>query len=98
MSKIKLALSVVEDLRQLAGSIEALTNALQEVEAPEATAAEIKPKVPKEVKLEDVRAVLTAKKQEGKSITELLNKFGASKLTDIDPKSYSELIKVAGKL
>ncbi len=98
MSKIKLALSVVEDLRQLANSIETLANAMQEGEAPAAATTEAKPKVVKEVTLEDVRALLAAKKQEGKSITELLNKFGASKLTDIDPKKYAELLKAAGEL
>ncbi len=97
MSKIKLALSVVEDLRQLANSIETLANAMQEGEAPAAVTEE-KPKVVKKVTLEDVRALLAAKKQEGKSITELLNKFGASKLTDIDPKKYAELLKAAGEL
>ena len=97
MSKIKLALSVVEDLRQLADSIETMANAMQHGEAP-AAATEAKPKVTKEVTLEDVRALLATKKQEGKSITELLNKFGASKLTDIDSKKYAELLKAAGAL
>ena len=97
MSKIKLALSVVEDLRTLASSIETLAKALLEGETP-CSPAEEAPKVVEEVTLEDVRALLAAKKQEGKSITELLNKFGASKLTDIDPKSYADILRAAGLL
>jgi hypothetical protein len=91
MSKIKLALAVVEDLRTLADSIETLANSMQDGEAPVITKV-------KEITLEDVRALLTAKKQEGKSITELLNKFGASKLTDIDPINYAAILKAAGEL
>jgi len=95
MSKIKLALSVVEDLRTLAISIETLAKALLEGEMPVAAVVVTKPK---EVTLEDVRALLTAKKREGKSVTELLNKFGASKLTDIDPVRYSDLLEAAGEI
>jgi len=94
MSKIKLALSVVEDLRTLAISIETLAKALLEGEMPVAAVIT----KPKEVTLEDVRALLTAKKREGKSVTELLNKFGASKLTDIDPVRYSDLLEAAGEI
>jgi hypothetical protein len=92
MSKIKLVLSVVQDLRQLADSIETLANSMQDGEAP------VIAKKPKEITLEDVRALLAAKKQAGKSITELLGRFGASKLTDIEPNSYAEVLKAAGDL
>ncbi len=95
MSKITLNVSaVVADLRQLADSLEALV-----VNAQEAKSLKVdETSKPKEVTLEDVRALLAAKKQEGKSITELLNKFGASKLTDIDPKSYADVLKAGSEL
>ena len=87
MSKIKLLLNVVSDLHTLAESIEAVVEAMQG-ETTE-TVTEAKPKV---VTLEEVRAMLTTKKQQGISITELLNKFGASKLTDINPNDYAMLL------
>jgi len=88
MSAIKLCIQVVEDLKALNKSVEALANALQSD----------KPKPAPSVTIEEVRAVLAAKKQEGKSITELLNNFGVRKLTDIAPESYVELLKAAGEL
>ncbi|MDR3587354.1 MAG: DNA ligase [Desulfosporosinus sp.] len=54
----------------------------------------------KSVTLEQVRAVLTAKKDEGKNkaIKELLQKYGTTKLTAIDPAKYTDLLKEAEAL
>ncbi|RJX25104.1 MAG: rRNA biogenesis protein rrp5 [Dethiobacter sp.] len=89
MSKIKLALDVAEDLRSLAGSIEALVKAIE--------ANEEKPAAEETVTLEKVRAVLAEKTQSGKqaAVKALITKYGANKLTDIDPSSYKELLKEA---
>ena len=99
MSKIKLALEVAEDLRALAVSIEALANAMQSSESasPE-TAVELPKTDP--VTIEKVRAVLAEKSQSGKQaqVKALITKFGAKKLTDIDPDCYEQLLKEAGDL
>jgi len=93
MSKIKLALEVVEDLRTLAVSIETLANAMQSNEpAPAQTAAEAEP-----ITIEKVRAVLAEKSRSGKQeeVKTLISKFGAKKLTDIDPACYEQLLTEA---
>lgn len=59
---------------------------------PEETQAEAEPK--KELKLEDVRKVLAERSRAGYTtqIRELLHKYGASKLSAVDPKDYEALL------
>ena len=47
--------------------------------------------------LEDVRAVLAVKTQNGMTaeVKGLITKYGGSKLSDVDPKHYADLIKDA---
>ena len=54
----------------------------------------------KAVAIEDVRAVMAQKTQDGKSkeIRELLQKYGAVKLSAVAPEHYPELLKEAGAL
>lgn len=54
----------------------------------------------KAVAIEDVRAVMAQKTQEGKSkeIKDLLQKYGAVKLSAVDPVHYPALLKEAGVL
>ena len=54
----------------------------------------------KAVAIEGVRAVMAQKTQEGKSkeIKDLLQKYGAVKLSAVDPEHYSALLKEAGEL
>ena len=85
MSKTKLVLNVVEDLKQLASSIETLVKTMESnEEAPKLT-------------LENVRAVLAEKSQSGKQpqVKALIKKFGADKLTEIPKDRYEELLKEA---
>lgn len=100
MSKIKLLLDVVDDLRSLASSIQAVVEAMAGNEPDEAAQSE-KPAPPKEAKptakavtLEQVRAVLADKSQEGftADVRALLEKYGASKLSQIDPANYAALL------
>lgn len=104
MSKIKLALDVVQNLRQLADSIETLSKAMQskedkteEITVVPAETALLKSEI---ITLEKVRAVLAAKSQNGKQpeVKALIVKHGANKLTDLDPACYEELLKEAGEL
>ena len=96
MSKVKLALNVVEDLRQLASSIEVLANAMASNEATQAEIVEESPKA-KSITIEKVRAVLAEKSQNGKQpeVKALITKFGAKKLTDIETDCYEQLIAEA---
>jgi len=52
------------------------------------------PTPPKAITLEEVRAVLAEKSRDGhtEAIRGLLEKHGASKLSDIDPDKYAELL------
>lgn len=96
MSKIKLALEVVEDLRTLAASVESLANAMQSNEPVPVEKQEEIPKV-EPITIEQVRAVLAEKSQSGKQpeVKALITKFGAKKLTDIDPVCYEQLLTEA---
>ena len=49
------------------------------------------------ISIEDIRAVLAEKSQDGKSkeVKALLNKFGVAKLSAVDEKDYQELLQKA---
>lgn len=103
MSKIKLLLDVVSDLRSLADSIQAVAKVLTDKEPVESTqpeapapTKEAKPES-KAVTLEQVRAVLAEKSHAGFSVEVrvLLEKYGAKKLSEIDPAKYATLLKDA---
>ena len=98
MSKAKLLLAVAEDLRSLADSVQAVADAMLQNEPtvdaePKAPAPAPAPK--KELTLEEVRAVLGEKSRAGftTEIQALLKKYGAPKLSGIDPKHYESLLK-----
>lgn len=100
MSKIKLLLEVVEDMRSLADSLQSLADAMTQGESPESEPVQkVSPPPPKEptVALEQVRAVLAEKSHDGKTdaVRELLQKYGAPKLSAVDPKHYPALLKDA---
>ena len=104
MSKVKLLLDVVEDLHSLADSVQAVANTMLRNEEPDAP-AEPKPQenpkptaVPKkEITLEQVRAVLAELSHDGLTaeVRELLQKYGAQKLSGVDQKHYASLLKDA---
>lgn len=102
MSKIKLAIDVVEDLRSLAFSIEALVHELTdsniELENEKDECDTQKEKEP--ITLEQVRAVLASKSQNGKQpeVKALITSFGVKKLTEIDSSMYEELMLKAGEI
>ena len=96
MSKVKLLLDVVEDLRSLADSVQAVAVPMLQTEPY----VDAEPKTPatgpkKERPLEEVRAVLGEKSRAGftTKIQALLKKYGAPKLSGIDPKHYEVLLK-----
>ena len=101
MSKMAEMAQTIEELRTAAASINAASdwlyqqfsgdNEAQATEAP--TKKEPKP----ELKLEDVRAVLAEKSRAGHTVEvrALLKKYGAAKLSEIDPANYEALMKDA---
>lgn len=107
VSKIKLLLDVVSDMRSLADSIQAICDAMGENEPTDADkksapAKETEEKRPakskvKEIKLEDVRAVLAEKSQAGMTakVREIIQKYGATKLSEIEHKHYADILKDA---
>jgi len=106
MSRTKLLLNVVSDLRSLAASVQAVTEWLASSESAEVTQPET-PDATKEEKseakavtLEQVRAVLAAKSHDGftAEVLALLEKHGASRLSEIDPAKYAALLADAEEL
>lgn len=104
MSKIKLLLDVVDNMRSLADTIKAAAEAMVGNEpaqpAPqESSAYEPKPTA-KTVSLEQVRAVLAEKSQAGftAEVRGLLEKHGAPKLSQIDPVNFAALLADAEAL
>ena len=109
MSKMKLLLDVVSDLRSLADSLQAVADAVaqggqeQPTQKPEkkTAAKQVEPPVEKpETKpltLEQVRAALAEKSRAGHTseVKALLIKHGADKLSDIDPAEYPALLAEA---
>lgn len=103
MSRMKLLLDVIEDIRSLADSLQAVATALGQsdsedaaVAAPAAPPAPADP-LPKAITLEKVRAVLAEKSHDGYTdqVRGLLQKYGAEKLSGVDPKHYAALLKDA---
>ena len=90
----------IEELRNAAAAINDIANWLTEAFSsdPETEAAPAPAPAAKEpepvLAFEDVRAILADKSREGftAQIRELLQKYGASKLSEVDAKHYKALI------
>ena len=103
MSKIKLLLDVVTDLRSLADSLQAVADAMASNEPIDESHTETTVQVStqkleeKTVTLEQVRAALAEKSHDGftAEVRALLEKYGASKLSQIDPSKYADLLAEA---
>ena len=107
MSKVKEMAMTIEDLRAAAAAISDAADWLAAqfsgnadeaaVPTPAAPApAPVEEKKP-ELKLEDVRVVLAEKSRAGYTaeVRTLLQKYGATKLSLVDPKDYEALLKDA---
>ena len=100
MSKMSDMAMTIEELRGATAAINEAANWLAEQfsgtveEAPIKEPAAKREKKP-ELKLEDVRAVLAEKSRAGHTaaIRTILQKYGASKLSGVDPKHYEALLK-----
>lgn len=104
MSRIKLLLDVVSDMRSLADSIQAVCDAMasdettdEPQEEPQKKTAKTKTEKAPEVTLEQVRGVLADKSRSGHTaeVRAIIQKYGADRLSDIDPKQYPAVLKEA---
>lgn len=97
MSRIKLLKNVMVDAENLASSIGVLLTALESDE--ELPKEEVKQNE-KTYEIEDVRKILADKSRLGHTakIRELLEKYGAKKLSQINPEKYVALVSDVEKL
>ena len=100
MSKIKLLLDVVEDMRSLADSIQSVADSIQgNTAAPEEVPAQPVDNTP-QITIDQVRTLLAEKSGEGKTqaVKALLYKYDAGKLSGVKPEDYAALMEEARKL
>ncbi|MEQ0488403.1 hypothetical protein ABLW17_04995 [Anaerococcus murdochii] len=98
MSRIKLLMEIKEDAENLASSIGVLLTALESDE--ELPKEEKVKQEEKTYEIEDVRKILADKSRLGHTakIRELLEKYGAKKLSEIEPSNYKGLVADVEKL
>ena len=98
MSRIKLLMEIKEDAENLASSIGVLLTALESDE--ELPKEEKVKQEEKTYEIEDVRKILADKSRLGHTakIRVLLEKYGAKKLSEIDPSNYKDLVADVEKL
>lgn len=98
MSRIKLLMEIKEDAENLASSIGVLLTALESDE--ELPKEEKVKQEEKTYEIEDVRKILADKSRLGHTakIRELLEKYGAKKLSEIDSDNYKDLVADVEKL
>ena len=99
MSKMAEMAQTIEELRTAAASINAAADWLYQQFSGdyEAQTTEAPAKKKPQLKLEDVRAVLAEKSRTGHTseVRALLKKYGAAKLSEIDPANYEALLQDA---
>lgn len=100
MSKMSEMAMTIEELRNAATAITDAANYLAQLFSGED--ADTQPETPAPVQkpaltLEQVRAVLSEKSRAGytANVRELLQKYGASKLSQVDPSNYEALLRDA---
>jgi len=98
VSRIKLLMEIKEDAENLASSIGVLLTALESDE--EVPKEEKVKQEEKTYEIEDVRKILADKSRLGHTakIRELLEKYGAKKLSEIEPSNYKDLVADVEKL
>lgn len=100
MSKMKQLAAELEELRRCGENLIAVSETLTEIfsghneTANESITAETSAKPQKEITFETVRAVLAEKSRDGYTaeVKSLINKYGADKLSDVNPEQYTALL------
>ena len=107
-NKFNLLLDVAKLMHSLADGLEAVAYAFADsqelfvdptavqskIETGQPTPKAVEEKIPA---LEDVRAVLAVKSQNGMTaeVRDLISKYGGNKLSDVDPNHYADIIRDA---
>lgn len=94
MSKMSEMEATIRELRDIASSINGIANWLTEAFGGSSDTPEEAPAPEKSLTLEEVRAILAEKSRDGftAQIRDLLLKYGAKKLSEVDPASYKALV------
>ena len=100
MSRMSDMAQTIEELRSAAAAITDAANWLSQQfnsDTEEAPITEAQLEKKPELTLEQVRAVLADKSRAGHTaaVRDLLQKYGAAKLSQVDPKHYEALLKDA---
>ncbi len=103
MDKAKLVLDVIQKLLKVAEDLKNLSGSIQEVcTAVSDGLSDTKPEEPKKadapkVSLEKVRGVLADKSRAGHTaeVRNIIRKYGADKLSAVDPVNYPAILKEA---
>lgn len=92
----QLLLKVAEDLRSLSDSVQAVCKLVTEGLSEESKVLPEKKTEPT-ITLEKVRGVLASKSQAGYTaeVRAIVTKYGASRLSDIDPKDFAAVLNDA---
>ncbi len=88
-------IAAIRDIKSATRYIdEVVDRVVAELDEQPAQAAAPQPEPQPQLKLEDVRAVLADKSRAGYTaqVRELLTKYGASKLSAVDPANYAALL------
>lgn len=95
MAQMKKLETVVSSLRMLADSLEELCDAVGLTN--EAPAKKVEKTPSQNVTIEEIRKVLAEKSRAGKTeqVRELLQKYGANKLSAVEEQHYSSLLEDA---
>lgn len=94
MSKMAEIATIIDELRDTASSINRIADELTDLFSYSNRVPEVAPAPEKALSLEEVRAILAGKSRDGftAQIRDLLQKYGASKLSEIDPANYKYLV------
>lgn len=94
MSKLADVAEIINALRDAASTINTLADDLTDLFSYSSRTPEIAPAPEKAMTLEEVRAILAEKSRGGftAQIRDLLLKYGANKLSDLDPACYKALV------
>lgn len=94
MSKMAEIATIIDELRDTASSINRIADELTDLFSYSNRAPEVAPAPEKTLSLEEVRAILAEKSRDGftAQIRDLLQKYGASKLSEINPTNFKALV------
>lgn len=94
MSKMAEIATIIDELRDTASSINRIADELTDLFSYSNRVPDVTPAPEKALSLEEVRAILAEKSRDGftTQIRDLLQKYGASKLSEIDPANFKALV------